>query len=36
MFQENFVKLDRHVDADVLSAVPEARIAAEQISSLAN
>ena len=29
MFQENFVKFERHVDADVRSAAPEVRIAAE-------
>jgi phosphoenolpyruvate carboxykinase (ATP) len=29
MFQENFVKYEQHVDADVRSAAPEARIAAE-------
>jgi hypothetical protein len=29
MFQENFVKFDQHVDADVRSAAPEVRIAAE-------
>ena len=29
MFQENFVKYEKHVDADVRSAAPEVRIAAE-------
>jgi phosphoenolpyruvate carboxykinase (ATP) len=29
MFQENFVKFEKHVDADVRSAAPEVRIAAE-------
>jgi phosphoenolpyruvate carboxykinase (ATP) len=29
MFQENFVKYEQHVDADVRAAAPEARIAAE-------
>jgi phosphoenolpyruvate carboxykinase (ATP) len=29
MFQENFVKFERQVDADVRSAAPEVRIAAE-------
>jgi phosphoenolpyruvate carboxykinase (ATP) len=29
MFQENFVKYEKHVDADVRAAAPEARIAAE-------
>jgi phosphoenolpyruvate carboxykinase (ATP) len=29
MFQENFVKFERHVDADVRRAAPEVRIAAE-------
>jgi phosphoenolpyruvate carboxykinase (ATP) len=29
MFQENFVKYENHVDADVRSAAPEVRIAAE-------
>ena len=29
IFQENFVKFEKHVDADVRSAAPEVRIAAE-------
>src|SRR6266516_1517443 len=29
MFQENFVKHEKHVDADVRSAAPEVRLAAE-------
>src|SRR5215469_7255191 len=29
MFQENFVKYEKHVDADVRSAAPEVRLAAE-------
>jgi phosphoenolpyruvate carboxykinase (ATP) len=29
MFQENFVKYEKHVDAEVRSAAPEVRIAAE-------
>jgi phosphoenolpyruvate carboxykinase (ATP) len=29
MFQENFVKYEKQVDADVRSAAPEVRIAAE-------
>jgi phosphoenolpyruvate carboxykinase (ATP) len=29
MFQENFVKYEKHVDADVRAAAPEVRIAAE-------
>jgi phosphoenolpyruvate carboxykinase (ATP) len=29
MFQENFVKFEAHVDADVKAAAPEVRIAAE-------
>jgi phosphoenolpyruvate carboxykinase (ATP) len=29
MFQENFVKFEKHVDAEVRSAAPEVRIAAE-------
>jgi hypothetical protein len=29
MFQENFVNFEQHVDADVRSAAPEVRIAAE-------
>jgi phosphoenolpyruvate carboxykinase (ATP) len=29
MFQENFVKFESHVDADVRAAAPEVRIAAE-------
>jgi phosphoenolpyruvate carboxykinase (ATP) len=29
MFQENFVKYESHVDADVRAAAPEVRIAAE-------
>jgi phosphoenolpyruvate carboxykinase (ATP) len=29
MFQENFAKFEKHVDADVLAAAPEVRIAAE-------
>ncbi len=29
MFQENFVKYEQQVDADVRSAAPEVRIAAE-------
>ena len=29
MFQENFAKFEPHVDADVLAAAPEVRIAAE-------
>src|SRR5262249_48874008 len=31
MFQENFVKFESHVDADVRSAAPEVRIAAEEV-----
>jgi hypothetical protein len=29
MFQKNFVKYEKHVDADVLNAAPEVRLAAE-------
>ena len=29
MFQDNFVKFEKHVDADVRAAAPEVRIAAE-------
>jgi phosphoenolpyruvate carboxykinase (ATP) len=29
MFQENFVKFEPHVDADIRKAAPEVRIAAE-------
>jgi phosphoenolpyruvate carboxykinase (ATP) len=29
MFQENFAKYEKHVDADVRAAAPEARLAAE-------
>jgi hypothetical protein len=29
MFPENFVQYEKHVDADVRSAAPEVRIAAE-------
>jgi phosphoenolpyruvate carboxykinase (ATP) len=29
MLQENFVKFEQHVDADVRSAAPQVRIAAE-------
>jgi phosphoenolpyruvate carboxykinase (ATP) len=29
MFQENFVKYEQHVDADVKAAAPEVRLAAE-------
>ena len=29
MFQKNFVKYEKHVDADVRAAAPEVRIAAE-------
>ena len=29
MFQDNFVKFETHVDADVRDAQPEVRIAAE-------
>ena len=29
MFQKNFVKFEKHVDADVRAAAPEVRIAAE-------
>jgi phosphoenolpyruvate carboxykinase (ATP) len=29
MFQENFVKFESHVDADVRAAAPEVRVAAE-------
>jgi phosphoenolpyruvate carboxykinase (ATP) len=29
MFQDNFVKFETHVDADVRAAAPEVRIAAE-------
>jgi phosphoenolpyruvate carboxykinase (ATP) len=29
MFQDNFVKFESHVDADVKAAAPEVRIAAE-------
>jgi phosphoenolpyruvate carboxykinase (ATP) len=29
MFQKNFVKFEKHVDADIKAAAPEVRIAAE-------
>jgi phosphoenolpyruvate carboxykinase (ATP) len=29
MFQENFTKYEKHVDADVRAAAPEVRLAAE-------
>jgi phosphoenolpyruvate carboxykinase (ATP) len=29
MFQDNFVKYEKHVDADVRAAAPEVRLAAE-------
>ena len=29
MFQKNFVKYEKHVDADVRAAAPEVRLAAE-------
>jgi len=29
MFQQNFAKFEKHVDADVMAAAPEVRIAAE-------